>query len=305
VLRDADTAMYRAKSAGKARYAMFDATMHAQMVERLELEAALRQAVEQAALVLHYQPIVAVPSGQLLGVEALVRWQHPTRGELPPTAFIPLAEETGLIISLGAWVMRTACTQLAAWQAAGVPIPWVAINVSVRQVQRQDLPALIRETLAATGLAPEALHLEITESCLVDPIAETQATLAQVQALGVRIALDDFGMGYSSLRSMQHLPLDTLKIAQPFVQNIATCGKAAAVSTAIITLAKSLGMTVIAEGVEAEAQIAWLTAHHCDAIQGYAVGPPVGADAMGTAWATVRLPHAGTEGSAPAAPRGS
>ncbi len=290
VLRDADTAMYRAKSAGKARYAIFDATMHAQMVERLELETALRQAVEREALVVHYQPIVAEPSGEVLGVEALVRWPHPTRGDIPPTAFIPLAEETGLIIPLGAWVMRTACAQLATWHAAGVAIPWVAVNLSVRQVQHPHLPALIADTLAATGLAPAALHLEITESCLVDPIAETQATLAQVQALGVRIALDDFGMGYSSLRSLQHLPLDTLKIAQPFVDHLPRCAKAAAISAAIITLAKRLGMLVIAEGVEAPEQMAWLVAQQCDAIQGYLVGPPLTAEGVGTLASSVPVP---------------
>jgi EAL domain-containing protein (putative c-di-GMP-specific phosphodiesterase class I) len=280
VLRDADTAMYRAKSAGKARYAVFDAAMHAAVLDRLHLEADLRQAIERDELVLHYQPILALASGQVAGVEALVRWQHPTRGQLPPAAFIPLAEETGLILALGAWVLRTACAQLAAWQAAGLPPMWVAVNLSVRQVQQPGLPTLIADTLAATGLAPHYVQLEITESMLMDAVETTRTTLAEVHALGVRLALDDFGMGYSSLRYLQHLPLDTLKIAQPFVADIVTDPQAAAISAGVSALSQSLGLTVIAEGVETADQVQVLRAQQCDAIQGYLVSHPLPAAAV-------------------------
>jgi EAL domain-containing protein (putative c-di-GMP-specific phosphodiesterase class I) len=237
--------------------------MHAEMVERLQLEADLRGAIAQETLVLHYQPILAVSSGEIIGVEALVRWLHPTRGDLPPAAFIPLAEETGLIAPLGTWVLRTACAQLAAWHAAGLPLIWVAVNLSVRQFQQQDLPALIADTLAATGLTPQGLQIEITESALMDALEETRMTLAQVQAHGVRLVLDDFGMGYSSLQYLQHLPLTTLKIAQPFVQHIVTDPQAAAISRVIIALAKSLGLTVTAEGVETLDQLLVLRVQQC------------------------------------------
>jgi EAL domain-containing protein (putative c-di-GMP-specific phosphodiesterase class I) len=191
-----------------------------------------------------------------------------------------VAEETGLILALGVWVLRTACAQLAAWQAAGLPRIWVAVNLSVRQVQQPDLPTLIADTLAATGLAPHCLQLEITESMLLDALDGTRATLANVHALGVRLALDDFGMGYSSLRYLQHLPLDTLKIAQPFVADIATDPQAAAISAAVSTLGRSLGLTVIAEGVETADQVRVLHAQQCDAIQGYLVSHPLPAAAM-------------------------
>ncbi len=280
VLRDADSAMYRAKSAGKARYAVFDAAMHAEMVERLALEADLRQAVAEEALAVHYQPILNLSQGDIIGVEALARWPHPTRGDIPPSTFIPLAEETGLISALGTWVMRTACAQLAAWQAGGLPLTWVAVNLSVRQVQQPDLPALIANTLAATGLAPHCLQLEITESMLLDALDTTRATLEQVHVLGVRLALDDFGMGYSSLRYVQHLPLDTLKIAQPFVHDIATDRQAAALSAGVSALGKSLGLTVVAEGVETPEQERVVRAQQCDAIQGYLVSRPLPPDAI-------------------------
>jgi diguanylate cyclase (GGDEF)-like protein/PAS domain S-box-containing protein len=280
VLRDADSAMYRAKNAGKAQYAVFDAAMHAAVLDRLHLEAELRQAIAQEALVLHYQPIVAAATGMVVGLEALVRWPHPTRGQLPPAAFIPVAEETGLILALGAWVLRTACAQLAAWQAAGLPSMWVAVNLSVRQVQQPGLPTLIADTLAATGLAPHCVQLEITESMLLDAVETTRTTLAAVHALGVRLALDDFGMGYSSLRYLQHLPLDTLKLAQPFVEDIVTDPQAAAISAWVIALGTSLGLTVIAEGVETPDQVQVLRAQQCDAIQGYLISHPLPATAV-------------------------
>ncbi len=282
-LRDADTAMYHAKSQGKARHELFDTAQHTQVVTRLRLETELRQAIERQEFQIYYQPIVSLTNGQITGVEALLRWQHPQRGLIGPKDFIPLAEETRLIVPIGEWVLHTACAQTRAWHAAGYDTLRLAVNVSTHQFQQQNLPDLIKAVLSETGLA-YALTLEITESVILkDKDKELALTaLNELRAMGVRISIDDFGLG-SSLNNLKLLPLDTLKIDQTFVRGMTASpggGDDAAIITAIITMAHSLGMKVIAEGVETEEQLAFLQAQQCNEIQGYLVSPPVPANEL-------------------------
>jgi EAL domain-containing protein (putative c-di-GMP-specific phosphodiesterase class I) len=249
--------------------------MNAAASERLELERDLRSAVDEGQIVLHYQPQVAAADGRLCGFEALARWQHPQRGLIPPLKFIPIAEETGLIEALGAWVLNEACRQLAAWRADGIGGVHMAINLSAHQLRTPGLVELVRATLAAHGLGAGDLDLEITESvAMSDPERAIEALYA-LHALGVQLAIDDFGTGYSSLAYLKRLPIQILKLDREFVRDIETDANDAAISAATLALAHSLGLKVVAEGVETEAQRHFLVAHRCDLLQGYGIAAPM------------------------------
>ncbi len=281
LLHNADVAMFRAKSDGKGRALLFDTGMERDSLSRLELEAELRRALEREELCVHYQPIVELKSGRLLGFEALVRWDHPQRGLLPPTAFIPLAEETGLIVPLGQWVLEQACRQAARWQAARAPGPplTLSVNLSPRQFQQPSLDLQIARALQRSGLDPMCLKLEITESVIMSDVERTIPMLQKLKAIGVKLALDDFGTGYSSLAYLKRLPLDVLKIDRSFVTGIEQSQDDLAIVRAIISLAQSLRLSITAEGIETAAQAEILTALSCDCGQGYLFSRPVAAAA--------------------------
>jgi EAL domain-containing protein (putative c-di-GMP-specific phosphodiesterase class I) len=243
--------------------------------ERAELESELREALVHHEFVLYYQPQV-VGEARITGAEALVRWQHPQRGMVAPAAFIPLAEETGLILPLGAWVLETACAQLAQWALRAETAQFfMAVNVSAKQMQQEDFVNQVLTALRRTGAQPSRLKLELTESLLVTDVENTIAKMAALKLAGVGFSLDDFGTGYSSLTYLKRLPLDQLKIDQGFVRDILTDPNDAAIAKMVIALAESLGLAVIAEGVELEAQRAFLAHHDCHAYQGYLMSPPV------------------------------
>ncbi len=279
LLKQADLAMYGAKQAGRNTLRFFDPRMQQLLMQRATLEAELRRASLQHEFVLHYQPQLD-RDGQLRGLEALVRWRHPTRGMVLPDEFIPTAEETGLILALGRWVLQTACRQLAAWQAMGLQQVRVSVNVSPRQLRSPDFVTDVCEALAESGADASCLKLELTESMLVDEVEETAEKMRVLRSLGVRFSLDDFGTGYSSLSILQQLPLDQLKIDQSFVHRIGSHppdGDAAIIQS-IITLGKSLHMRVIAEGIETHSQQAMLTKLGCDEFQGFLHGHSMPAD---------------------------
>ncbi|MBI4641552.1 MAG: EAL domain-containing protein [Candidatus Tectomicrobia bacterium] len=280
ILRDADTAMYRAKALGKARYEIFDTTMHARAVALLQLEANLRRAIERQEFQVYYQPIVSLGTGRITSFETLVRWQHPQRGLVSPGEFIPVAEETGLIVPIGEWVLRTACAQNKAWQEAGLPRLSVAVNLSARQFQDQNLPDLIQQVLAETGMAAHDLKLEITESIAMQNIDLSITVLNELSAMGMQVSIDDFGTGYSSLAYLKRFPVSTLKIDRSFVRDIPGDVDDAAITSAIIAMAHSLKLKVIAEGVETEEQLAFLRSHQSDEMQGYLFSRPVPAEAF-------------------------
>jgi diguanylate cyclase (GGDEF)-like protein len=274
-LKNAELAMFQAKSAGRNAICFFDPQMQAEVTARAALEDDLRAALQQHQLVLYYQAQV-VSGGRLTGAEALVRWQHPQRGLISPAAFIPLAEETGLILPLGKWVLDTACAQLAAWATLpGMAHLVLAVNVSARQFHQPDFVAQVKATLAGTGANPKRLKLELTESLLVSNVEDVIEKMATIKALGVSFSLDDFGTGYSSLAYLKRMPLDQLKIDQGFVRNILTDPNDAAIAKMVVVLAESMGLSVIAEGVELEAQKDSLAHLGCHAYQGYFFSRPI------------------------------
>jgi diguanylate cyclase (GGDEF)-like protein/PAS domain S-box-containing protein len=277
LLRNAGAALYRAKRQGGNRYQFYTADLNERALKQLTLETQLRRAVEQDELTLYYQPQVESDTGHVVGVEALVRWQHPELGLVPPGEFIPLAEDTGLIEPLGAWVLRTALAQMQVWRARGLPTGRVAVNLSARQFQQPDLLHMIAGALAETALPPACLELELTESSIMRDTTRAAATLGALKTMGVRVAVDDFGAGYSSLAYLKHLPIDVLKIDQSFVRDMATDAQDAAIIMAIITLAHSLKLRVIAEGVETEEHRRFLQLLRCDEMQGYLFSPPLAA----------------------------
>ena len=279
LLKNADTAMYRAKDAGRNNFQFYSADMHAHAVKRLKMENALRGATDRGELVLHYQPLVNLKSGQIEGMEALLRWNHPELGLVPPLDFIPLAEETGLIIPIGEWVLRTACTQARAWQDAGLPPLRLSVNLSARQFQK-DLVSLVALVLEDTGLEAKYLELELTESVVMQNPEKGITTLAALDRMGVRLSIDDFGTGYSSLSYLKRFPIDTLKVDRSFVRDIPDDTDDMLITTSIIGLAHSLGIQVVAEGVETSAQLSFLTAQQCDAMQGYYFSKPLPAAAF-------------------------
>jgi len=280
ILRDADIAMYRAKEQGRS-FMLFDHKMHQEILETITLESELRQAVARRELLLHYQPIVSVHTRALEGFEALVRWNHPHRGIIPPARFIPLAEETGLILPIGRFVMSEACRQLRSWQrtipeAAGLS---VSVNVSCRQFVKDGLVEHVTAVLAETGLDPACLKLEITESVLMHDTQRTAQELGRLKALGIKIAIDDFGTGYSSLAYLRQLPIDHLKIDRSFISGREHAGESQKIVASIISLARSLGLTVIAEGVECADQLERLRLADCDKAQGFMFSRPVDKEA--------------------------
>ncbi|MBA3555705.1 MAG: EAL domain-containing protein, partial [Gemmatimonadales bacterium] len=270
LLRNADVAMYVAKRRGKGRAETYESKMYAAVRERLEMEAALRAALERDELVLHYQPIVRLADGTIYGVEALVRWEHPSSGHLLPQHFIPLAEETGLIVRLGGWVLGEACRQAQAWRAAHPELDLaVCVNISGRQLQGSGLPDILREALARTGVDPAAVVLEITESVLMQQTESVLTRLRELKALGVRLAIDDFGTGYSSLSYLQRFPIDILKIAKPFVEEVGMGADRSALARAIVGLGDTLRLKTIAEGIERAEQRAALLELGCPMGQGH------------------------------------
>jgi diguanylate cyclase (GGDEF)-like protein/PAS domain S-box-containing protein len=281
LMRNADLAMYKAKSAGGSGYASYDPQMLSGLVERLELEADLRQALERGELALHYQPTIDLPTSRVIGFEALVRWQHPTRGLINPLDFIPIAEGTGLIVPLGRWVLTEACRQAVAWGAGADRTVKMAVNVSVRQFDRSDLPAMVGEVLAETGMPAGQLCLEMTESVLMTDTEENLAQLVRLKELGVTLAIDDFGTGFSSLAYLRRFPVDTLKIDRSFVERLGEQTDDAALANTIVQLGRSLGMSTVAEGIEEYGQLAALREMGCDYAQGFYFSRPVPAAEAG------------------------
>jgi diguanylate cyclase (GGDEF)-like protein len=276
ILRDADTALSRAKALGRGRWVEFDPSMHDRAVELLQLETDLRRALERGELRLHYQPVVSLTTGQITGAEALVRWQHPQRGLIAPASFIPLAEETGLIIGIGEWVLRTACRQAKSWQQTrGLPELEIGVNLSSKQFQLPGLVGLVGSVLSETGLSPRCLRLEVTESLLMSREPHIEDAMTGLRAMGVRIDLDDFGTGYSSLSYLHQFPIDTLKIDRSFIQRMGETEEGLEIVHTILALAKSLDMEVVAEGVETEHQLRTLRQMQCAYAQGYHLSRPL------------------------------
>ncbi|WP_420474718.1 EAL domain-containing protein [Noviherbaspirillum sp. ST9] len=278
LLKNANTALYHAKDNGRDTYHFFAASMNVNALARMELHGNLRKAVKNSEFVLHYQPQIDIASGAIVGVEALVRWQRGDEGLIPPGRFIALAEESGLIVPIGEWVLNEACRQVVAWQKAGMPALPVAVNLSAQQFKRGDILDTVQAALTQSGLRPELLELELTESLLLHDTATVMETLHQLKKIGVQLSIDDFGTGYSSLAYLKRLAVDKLKIDQSFVRDVPGAAEGAAIVKAIIQLGHALQLTVIAEGVETRGQLDFLQAHGCDQAQGYLVSRPVPAD---------------------------
>jgi diguanylate cyclase (GGDEF)-like protein len=280
LLRDADTAMYRAKSMGKARYEIFNSEMHASAVAMMEIEADLRRALERDEFVVYYQPITSVKTQRISGVEALVRWQHPERGLLMPKDFISIAEETGLVVAIDQWVLRKACAQNRVWRDAGFDGLHVAVNFASRQFMDPDLPHLVSQVLESTGIDPASLTLEISEATAMDNVDLSAKVMADLATMGLDIAIDDFGTAYSSLGYLKRFPIRMLKIDQSFIRDIPTNRDDTAIVKAIIGMAHTLNLSVVAEGVETLEQMRFLESEGCDELQGYLMSKPVPAETI-------------------------
>ncbi len=284
LMKNADTAMYHAKEKGRNNFQFFSPAMTAAATERLELERDLRSALANSEFELHYQPQVCATQNLVRGVEALIRWRHPERGLIPPLKFIPIAEETGVIEAIGTWVLNEACRQMAAWRQAGFDLQHVAVNLSAHQLRSPDLVSQVQAAIAHFGLSPGELELEITESVAME---DPERAIGQLRALrdsGVELAIDDFGTGYSSLAYLKMLPIHTLKLDRAFVRDIESDENDAAISAATLALARNLGLRVVAEGVETEAQRDFLSSHACNLLQGYLFGKPEPADVLSAHW---------------------
>ena len=278
LIKSADTAMYHAKESGRNNYKFFEQDMNTRAVQRQSIEACLRRALERQEFVLYYQPKINLLSGAIVGVEALIRWQHPEQGLLLPAQFVPIAEDCGLILPLGRWVLREACLQARIWRQAGLPPITVAINTSAHEFRAKDFLENIRATLEDTGLEPRYLELELTESVLMRDADSADSALCAVAGLGVKLAIDDFGTGYSSLSYLRRFSIDALKIDQSFVNRMISNQDDAAIVSAVISMGKSLKKRVLAEGVETSEQYSFLLALHCDEGQGNYFGRPVVAE---------------------------
>jgi diguanylate cyclase (GGDEF)-like protein len=275
LLKCADIALYRAKERGRNRLQLYNPTLNVRVFGQMVLEKHLRHALEQEQFQLVYQPQIALDSGQVVGVEALIRWRHPELGLVPPGEFVPLAEENGLIEPLGLWVLRTACLQHRTWRTAGRPGLRLAVNMSARQFQRLGLESRVREVLAETGMDARWLELELTESVLMQEGDSTASLLAHLSELGISLALDDFGTGYSSLSHLKRFPIKRIKIDRSFICDISTSEGDAVMARAVIAMAHGLGVEVVAEGIESLEQLAMLRRYGCDEGQGYFLGRPV------------------------------
>ena len=281
-IKNADIAMYQAKENGRNNYKFFEQDMNARAVQRQSVEVSLRRALKRQEFVLHYQPKINLQSGAIVGVEALIRWQHPEQGLLLPAQFVSIAEDCGLILPIGRWVLREACLQARSWQQAGLPPIIVAVNISALEFRDKDFLENIRAVIEKTGLEPRYLELELTESILMQDAASTDSMLHALANFGVKLAIDDFGTGYSSLSYLKLFPINTLKIDQSFVNKMCSNLDDAAIVSAVTSMGKSLKLCVIAEGVESSEQSAFLLAQHCDEGQGYYFGCPMVAEALAT-----------------------
>jgi diguanylate cyclase (GGDEF)-like protein/PAS domain S-box-containing protein len=287
LIKNADTAMYQAKELGRDNYQLFNAYVNARALQRIALEHGLRRALNNEEFDVFFQPIVDLRTGVVTGMEALLRWNHPELGSIPPSTFIPLAESAGIMMPIGAWALRQACMRAREWQKAGFNNLSLAVNLSVTQLQSVDLVQAVRATLDETGLPPEQLELEITESTAMQSPEISVRVLSELKKLGIRISLDDFGTGHSSLAYLKRLPIDTVKIDQSFVRDIDADPNSSAIVTAIIAMAHSLKLKVIAEGVELEEQAIFLRRYGCDMMQGFLFTKPVPAEEFGMLLATL------------------
>jgi len=278
LLKNADIAMYHAKKRGRNNFQYYSRKMNEESAEKLKIESKLRHALENNALELHYQPQINLVTGQITGVEALLRWKDPELGQVPPDVFIPIAEEYGLIVAISEWVINEACRQAQHWaKAFSLPIT-MSINISAVHFNNQNLETMIASALKDTGLNPRHLELELTETSILQDLNQAIETLEAFKSMGLKLALDDFGTGYSSLSYLMKLPFDRLKIDQSFIRNLKTETKGTAIVSAIISMSHSLGMSVIAEGVEQEEHMQTLLQMRCDHVQGYYISRPITAD---------------------------
>jgi len=275
LLKNAEMAMYQAKERGRNTFEFFSEEMNARALERLSLEGQLRRALERDQFVLYYQPKVDVAAPRIVGAEALLRWRHPELGMVPPTRFIPVAEDTGMIVEIGEWVLREATRQLKAWSMQGLPPISVSVNVSGAQFRQPRLLETVRKTLEASGAAPDSLILELTESMLMDGASANVEMLTRLKATGVKLSMDDFGTGYSSLTYLKRFPIDELKIDRAFISGIPAERDSMAIVAAIVAMARALGLKVVAEGVETEEQLRFLRVLRCEVYQGYLCSRPV------------------------------
>jgi diguanylate cyclase (GGDEF)-like protein len=278
LMKNADIAMYKAKEEGKNQFQFYSESLNVQSLERLTLESSLRSALERNEFQLYYQAKRDMRSGQITGMEALLRWQHPDLGTVAPMKFIPIAEETGLIVPIGKWVLRTACLQNVAWQNRGLPRLSMAVNLAARQFSDDALLPDLASILESTGMDARLLELEIHESLLMHDVERALRVLTALRDMGVKIAIDDFGIGYASLSALKRFPLDTIKIDRSFIRDLAGVGEDKALTEAIIAMGRTLSLTVVAQGVETRAQVDFLRAHACDELQGFYYNRPVPAD---------------------------
>lgn len=283
LIRHADTALYRAKSEGRSNYQFFEVEMNLAVSERMNMINALRHATKRDEFFLYYQPLIHAHSGEVFGMEALLRWQHPERGLIPSDEIVPLLEETGLILPVGEWVLREACRQNRIWQEAGLQSLIVSVNLSVRQFHIRNLIDVVNSAITEAGISPQQLQLEITESVLLERSLAANKTLTRLRDIGVKLAIDDFGTGYSSLSYLKQYQFDTLKFDRSFIQGITSADNSAAIVASVINLGHSLGMTVVAEGVETQQQLTILHDRECDQFQGYLFGHPMSAESC-TRW---------------------
>jgi diguanylate cyclase (GGDEF)-like protein len=278
ILRDADSAMYRAKAHGRARYEFFDTHMYTSAVRLLQLEADLRRSVEQREFMVHYQPIISLKEGRITGAEAVIRWKHPQRGFISPKEFIPLAEETGLILPIGEWILKEACICNRGWLNAGYDELLMKVNFSACQFHQQDMLEVIKKVLRETGMPAHLLDMEITESIAAND--QSVEVLEQLSKMGIQISIDDFGTGYSSLGSLKRFPINTIKIDKSFTRDVTVDPNAEAIVKAIVAMAHNLKIKVLAEGVETEQQLSFLRSQHCDEIQGFLISHAVPEEAF-------------------------